>query len=163
MNEILTKVCFKCNTEKPITEFYKHPKMNLGVVGKCKECNKADVRKDYYRKSEDENWVEKERERGREKYKRLNYKTYKKQPHLLNSKLKNVHKKLNIPKGFEAHHWNYNKGFEEDVFIFKTKEHRQAHRFIKLDKEKLIFTDLIGNFLDTKEKHLKHLLLNGIF
>lgn len=38
-----SKICFKCNIEKPITEFYKHPAMSDGVVGKCKECNKADV------------------------------------------------------------------------------------------------------------------------
>lgn len=38
-----SKICFKCKVEKPITDFYKHPAMSDGVVGKCKECNKADV------------------------------------------------------------------------------------------------------------------------
>ncbi len=37
------KVCFKCNIEKDITEYYKHPKMADGHLGKCKECNKRDV------------------------------------------------------------------------------------------------------------------------
>ena len=52
---ILTKQCFKCETVKPLEDFYKHPKMADGRVGKCKECNKADVREnrsakvDYYR------------------------------------------------------------------------------------------------------------------
>lgn len=38
------KVCFKCRTAKPITEFYGHPRMTDSRLGKCKECTKADVR-----------------------------------------------------------------------------------------------------------------------
>ena len=34
-----TKNCFKCNLEKKLEDFYKHPQMPDGRVNKCKECN----------------------------------------------------------------------------------------------------------------------------
>ena len=34
------KICFRCETEKELSEFYKHPKMVDGRLNKYKECIK---------------------------------------------------------------------------------------------------------------------------
>jgi hypothetical protein len=38
------KTCFKCGVEKPRTEFYAHKMMGDGLLGKCKDCTRYDVR-----------------------------------------------------------------------------------------------------------------------
>lgn len=69
-----TKICFKCNTNKPLFEYYKHSQMLGGHLNKCKSCTKNDTKEAFQQKMKDPLFVEKEKKRGRDKYHRLEYK-----------------------------------------------------------------------------------------
>ena len=44
------KRCFKCGVEKPLEDFYRHPTMGDGRLGKCKVCTRRDVQENYQRR-----------------------------------------------------------------------------------------------------------------
>jgi hypothetical protein len=71
MMETLTypfeKSCFKCQRTLPIANFYKHPKMGDGHLGKCKECTKKDVRVRYAATRPQRAAYERERNQRRER------------------------------------------------------------------------------------------------
>lgn len=83
------KICRECNILKEYSEFYKHEKMIDGYINKCKCCVKKRVNSNYKEKIKDESFVEKEKERHREKYYRLGYKDLHK-PNYENKKLKEI-------------------------------------------------------------------------
>ena len=62
----MKKTCFKCSIEKDINDFYVHPQMADGHLGKCKECCKMDEK--IRRLDHPERIAAYEKTRGRIKY-----------------------------------------------------------------------------------------------
>ena len=77
--EIILKTCFKCGLDKKIDSFYVHKQMKDGHLNKCSDCTKKDSKSNHYKNSKNPLWVEKERERAKEKYIRLDYNNKSKQ------------------------------------------------------------------------------------
>lgn len=154
-------VCKKCNLPKEEKDFYKTRGIKLDTT--CKECVKERSRIRHHILSSNEDWVEKERERHKDKYHRLGYKEQQKEwdkdkPWKNTSTYKNLKRDMKVDKGLELHHWNYNDEYLEDIFILNTREHRILHNSLFLDIEKRIFYLEDGTYLDTKEKHKNFIL-----
>lgn len=151
-----TKVCKKCGRELPLSQFYLNCKASDGHKSKCIDCVKEEEHERYKAKSEDQEWLNKERERGREKYHRLNYK---------HSPSNNKTRKVNPlesttaaalkRRGYdtndkEAHHWNYNQ--PKSVFLLSRKTHHRIHQYITVNYDDGFCYTKNGERLDTIEK-----------
>jgi len=155
----MEKICFRCGSWKPLTEFYAHGGMKDGLLGKCKDCTKADSAKRESRIRSTPEGIEAERKRHREKYHRLGYKEKQKEwdknrPWTNSNEYKGLRKKFEAKHGkrdgFELHHWNYNK--IGSVIILHSSTHRRIHRQISIDIKTLCYK-WRGELLDTKYKH----------
>ena len=170
MAENTLKKCFKCQEFKCLDEFYKHKSMLDGHLNKCKECTKMDVKKREDLLREDKKWLEKERERNRKRYHRLNYKnrwrptTESKRETIKKYRQKYPEKYLaskyteiflTKKKGLHLHHWSYSQEDWLDVIELNVQNHNMIHRFLIYKPEIKKYSNLEGVVLDTKEKHLE--------
>ena len=96
------KTCFKCQLILPLYEFYHHPAMGDGHLGKCKDCTKTDTAARVAVLSKDPVWLEKEIERHRLKAERRRKLGLDKIPrHKKRASIKKY--RLNHPQKHKAH------------------------------------------------------------
>lgn len=151
-----TKLCKRCMRELPITDFYLNKKKKDGHHDYCKDCDKEIMRNSYIIKSKNPAYLESERIRCREKYKRL-YKGKKtetaKTKEKLYSSLRNAKRDFDVTvsSDYELHHWNYN--ITNSVIMLEKRLHHRLHANITFDMSEGIYY-CKNDKLDTLEKHL---------
>lgn len=133
------KRCFKCGVEKDEQEFYRHPMMADGRLGKCKECAKTDSKNHWVAKREDYRRYDKLREGLVERKQRK--KAYQQKRRMLHpdkyratTAVHNAIRDKKIEKkpcevcgaeNVQAHHADYSKPLNVSWLCFK--HHRQIH------------------------------------
>lgn len=161
-----------CHKIKDLDEYYAHKKMADGHLGKCKECTKMHSKQRIERLRNDPKWVESERKRGREKFKRLyrgdsawkplkkydgiSYK--KKYPEKYKAIIKS--QRIYCPIGYHKHHWSYLPENAKDVIILSKDAHYFFHVHHIYDQERMGYRNRKG-VLTTKQEQIDFLKNNG--
>ena len=135
-----TKRCFKCQVTQPLSEFYAHPMMGDGLLGKCKACAKRDVRANYRAKRQRYSEYERKRNRTpkRRAYKRKRERLYRdREPQKYKARqavgnairdkrlFRRPCEKQPCNSKAQAHHEDYSKPLEVIWLCFK--HHRAEH------------------------------------
>lgn len=143
----MKKTCFKCNQELDISEFYAHPMMADGHLGKCKECTKKDVAENYRNRKPQYAAYEKQRfQRPDRKEASIEYQRTRRirspDKYKANSAVGNAVRDGRLIKKpcevcgteekVEAHHEDYSKPL--DVMWLCFKHHRERHGQEVLDQ-----------------------------
>ncbi len=152
----MEKICFRCGLNKPIDDFYSHPRMSDGHLGKCKDCTKKDTIKNriankaYYleydrlRSNDPERvagrYAYQRTDRGRKSHKRANEEWSRKNPRkraaqiLFRNRVRDG--KIAIKPcercgsdKVHGHHENYDKPLE--VVWLCARHHKARHREMK--------------------------------
>ena len=136
----MDKTCFKCGGEKPLADFYTHPRMADGHLNKCKECTKKDSKRSYETQRSTVQEYDKRREARPERRRakrRYQQAARKRHPERFKARAK-VNNAIRDGKlerkpcqqcgttlRVQAHHADYTKPFEVEWLCFPC--HRQEH------------------------------------
>lgn len=138
------KRCFKCQQVKNLEEFYRHPAMGDGRLGKCKECAKADVKsnrsdkREYYSRYDQERYKRPERRQASQRYLTL-YRQRNPEKYIAHNAVNNALRDGRLIKQpctycgstvrVEGHHSDYSKPLDVTWVCFKChreEEHGQV-------------------------------------